>query len=158
MIHGFPTLIAWFWCFFLFTIKLCHEENTQLRERMQIPLLMLFFCLALNGNVIIRNREIVRRHITNGAKLLLLHQIHPNHLINAGAWKHQHMVALNLHHRLCDVNLSVFSPVFAGYVRCRCCCIASHYLSNQSAKWKCWEAEEKTGNESGQYEPKCYLR
>lgn len=39
----------------------------------------------------------MRRNMTNDAKTLLLHQIKPNHLINTGAGKHQHMVVLNLH-------------------------------------------------------------
>lgn len=95
---------------------------------------------------------------------LRLHQIQLNHLIKTGAWKHQHMAALNLHQGvMCSGERLHFNPsaqTFTGCV-CRCCrdiLFFLHYLSDKSAEWKCWGAQDETGNECTQWEQECYLR
>lgn len=148
MVSPINRLILVYLCFYL-QLKIPHKENTQLRERLQClrSANVVIFCSTLNRYSIIRRREAACCHITNGAKLLLLHQTRPNHLINTAAWKHQHMVGIkstswiDVQQERLYVNPSVFSSAFTGYICCCCCCcMASHYLSDKSAKWKCWES------------------
>lgn len=124
----------WFWCarVFLFTIKKylikkTHSSGKRIptRRSANAVIFYLFFAplwieMWLSGWGEGERRR--GRTITNDERtfFLHLHQIQLNHLIKTGAWKHQHMVALNLHQGvMCSGERLHFNPAaqtFPGFV------------------------------------------